>query len=458
MIGKSPRRDEPELFRPLLSDFIDMSHELVLLSEKIDWSYFEREFSPLYSRTGKAAMPVRLMVGCLLLKHMYNLGDETLARAWVMNPYMQYFCGEAFFQHRFPCDPSDFVHFRKRIGEGGVEKIFGHSVRLFGKRAEESLMVSDTTVQGNNTEFPTDAGQYKKVVDGCRRIASREKVVQRQSYTRVSRQLLRDCYNAKNPRRRKKASSSLRKLRTIAGRVVRELERSLSPEGLKRNGELLALYKRVLTQRRSDRDKVYSLHKPYTACIAKGKAAVPYEFGNKVGIVSTAMEQIIVAVKAFCGNPNDGNTIEPLLEQMESNGIKLPERLSYDRGCRGKKTVKGVMILTPGVPKKSDTASERRRKRHPSRRRAAIEPLIGHLKYDHRMKENYLWGSSSPTINAMLAAAAWNLKKLMRELADKHRRALLCLLGLRFRWRNDQYRMLLVVENVLCKERLFNIR
>lgn len=76
MIGKSPRCDEPELFRPLLSDFIDMSHELVLLSEKIEWSYFEREFSPLYSRTGKAAMPVRLMVGCLLLKHMYNLGGR----------------------------------------------------------------------------------------------------------------------------------------------------------------------------------------------------------------------------------------------------------------------------------------------------------------------------------------------------------------------------------------------
>lgn len=136
MIGKSPRRDEPELFRPpLLSDFIDMSHELVLLSERIDWSYFEREFSPLYSRTGKPAMPVRLMVGCLLLKHMYNLGDETLASAWVMNAYMQYFFGEAFFQHRFPCDPSDFVHFRRRIGEGGVEKIFRHNVSLFGKRA-----------------------------------------------------------------------------------------------------------------------------------------------------------------------------------------------------------------------------------------------------------------------------------------------------------------------------------
>ena len=374
---KIPRRDEPELFRPLLSDFTDMSHELVLLSERIDWSYFEREFSPLYSRTGKPAMPVRLMVDCLLLKHMYNLGDETLASAWVMNAYMQYFCREAFFQHRFPCDPSDFVHFRRRIGEGGVEKIFRHNVSLFGKRAEENLMVSDTMVQ---------------------------------SYVRMSRQLLRDCYNARNPRRRKKASSSLRKLRTIAGRVVRELER---------NGERLELYRRVPAQRCSDKDKVHSLHKPYTSCIAKGKAAVPYEFGNKVGIVSTAKEQIIVAVKAFRGNPNDGNTIEPLLELMESYGIKLPERLAYDRGCRGKRTIKEVRILTPGSQRKGDTVSERR---------AAIEPLIGHL----RQKENYLCGSSSPTVNAMLAAAAWNLKKLMRELVDRHRRALLCLWRLVF--------------------------
>lgn len=187
-------------------------------------------------------------------------------------------------------------------------------------------------------------------------------------------------------------------------------------------------------------------YKPYTACIAKGKAAVPYEFGNKVGIVSTAREQIIVAVKAFRGNPNDGNTIEPLLEQIESNGIKFPERLAYDRDCKGKGTIKGVRILTPGSPRKGDTAPERRRKRHPFRRRAAIEPLIGHLKHDHRMKENYLCGSSSPTVNAMLAAAAWNLKKLMRELVDRHRRALLCLLGLCLRWRADQYRMLFVVE------------
>ena len=124
MLGKSPQQHQKDLFSPLLLDFIDQKHELVLLANRIDWKHFENTFSSLYSRTGQPAMPIRLMVGCLLLKRLYNLGDETLAKAWVMNPYMQYFCGQAHFQHRFPCDPSDFVHFRKRIGEEGVELLF----------------------------------------------------------------------------------------------------------------------------------------------------------------------------------------------------------------------------------------------------------------------------------------------------------------------------------------------
>jgi IS5 family transposase len=109
-----------------------MNHEMVLLADKIDWKYFEETFSGYYSNTGQPGMPIRLMVGCLMLKRLENLGDETLAQAWIMNPYMQYFCGEAHFQHKFPCDPSDLVHFRKRIGEAGIEKIFAYSVRLHG--------------------------------------------------------------------------------------------------------------------------------------------------------------------------------------------------------------------------------------------------------------------------------------------------------------------------------------
>jgi len=135
-----------------------------------------------------------------------------------------------------------------------------------------------------------------------------------------------------------------------------------------------------------------------------------------VGIISTAKRQIIVAVKAFMGNPHDSKTIEPLLEQMEANGRKLPEEIAYDRGGRGRKEIRGVKILTPGKPLKADTPWQKAKKRKPFRRRAAIEPLIGRLKKDHRMQDNFLWGRASSTVNAMLAATAWNLRKLMKEL------------------------------------------
>lgn len=195
MLGKSKNQNQRDFFQPLLSDFINDGHVLVLLSEKIDWNYFENEFSPLYSNVGQPSMPIRLMVGCLLLKRIYNLGDETLAEAWIMNPYMQYFCGKAYFQHRFPFDPSDFVHFGKRIGEDGIEKIFFYSVNMHGPKAKEGIVLSDTTVQENNISFPTDAKLAKKVIDKCNKIAQREGVDQRQSYVRKSKQLVRESYN-----------------------------------------------------------------------------------------------------------------------------------------------------------------------------------------------------------------------------------------------------------------------
>jgi len=428
MIGKSPNQNEAELFRPLLKDFIDMNHQLVLLADKIDWSYFEKEFAPLYSNTGCPSMPIRLMVGCMMLKHMYNLGDETLAEAWVMNPYLQYFTGAAFFEHKFPCDPSDFVHFRKRIGESGFRKIFEYSVKLFGKKAEEPLVVSDTTVQGNNTTFPTDARLYKKVIDGCNKIARTEEIAQRQTYTKTGKELLRATYNSEHPKRHKKAVAAKRKLRTIAGRQVRELERQMTEDQRATYEEKLEIYNRILVQTRHSKDKVYSIHKPQTACIAKGKASHMYEFGQKVGMILTAKSQVIVAIKAFEGNPHDSKTIEPLLEQLVSGNRKLPETLAYDRGGRGAKEVMGVKVITPGKPRKSDTAYDRKKKRHPFRRRAGIEPVFSHLKADHRMQDNFLSGRESASINAMLAATGWNLKKMMKDLAKKSAKTLFILL------------------------------
>ena len=303
-----------------------------------------------------------------------------------MNPYMQYFTGEAHFRHRFPCNPSDFVHFRHSIGEEGIEKIFAHSVKMHGKAAEGKVEMSDTTVQENNTTFPTDAKLAKKVIDKCNTIAKREKVSQRQNYKRVSKQLVRDSYNAKHPRRNKKAKKARRKLKTIAGRLIRELERKL-PEGkLGAYKEELVLYERAIRQKRYDKNKIYSLHKPYTTCIAMGKTHKQYEFGNKAGLTATMKDRIIItAIDAFTGNPHDSKTIEPLLNQSERLLGHVPEEIVYDRGERGRSKIGKTTIRTPKPPLKKDNAYQRRKKRKKFRKRAGIEPVIGHLKKHFRM-------------------------------------------------------------------------
>ena len=419
MVGKSPIQNQKEIFQPMLVEFIDMSHELVLLAHKIDWKYFEKSFSKYYSNTGQPSMPIRFMVGSLLLKRLYNLGDETLAQAWVMNPYMQYFCGESHFRHKFPCDPSDFVHFRKRIGEEGIESIFIHSVELHGSRARSKMVLSDTTVQENNVTFPTDAKLSKKIIDKVHKIASKENIEQRQSYKRVSKNLVRTTYNSNHPKRKKNAIKAQKKLKTIAGRVVRELAQKLPEEVLQNYESELLLYQKALNQKKADKNKIYSLHKPYTACIAKGKAHKQYEFGNKVGIMVNPKNMVILAVQSYEGNPHDSKTIEPLLDQMKTNLNYQPEEVVYDRGGRGRTTINGVTISTPRLPLKRDSRYQRIKKRKKFRRRAAIEPVIGHLKKNFRMEQNYLIDSKSPKINAMLAVTGWNLKKLMKKLKQE---------------------------------------
>lgn len=423
MIGKLPGKGQRELFRPMLEDFIDMKHELALLSKKIDWSYFEREFSIYYSAKGAPSVPIRLMVGCLMLKHMYNLGDERIPEYWVRDVYFQYFCGSVHFEHKFPFDPSDFVHFRNRVGEEGIAKIFAYSVKLHGVEVSRKsrFVLSDTTVQENNTTFPTDAKLCKKVIDKCNAIAQKEGITQRQRYTRESKQLVRDTYNSKHPKRAKKARKAKKRLKTIANTQLRELERKMSEIQKKKYENDFDLYKRAVNQQKEDANKVYSLHKPFTRCIAKGKPHKPYEFGNKVGLITTGKKgkKIITAIQAFVETPFDGHTIEPLLNQMENNNLKLPEELAYDRGGKGKSQIKGVKIITPDKPKMSDTNYQRQQKRKKCRARAAIEPIIGHLKTDLRMEQNYLLGEKGIQINAFMAATAWNLKKMMEKLKNE---------------------------------------
>lgn len=423
MLGKLPIKGQCDIFRPMLEDFINMNHELALLSQAIDWSYFEREFSPYYSDKGAPSVPIRLMVGCLLLKHMYNLGDDRLPEYWVRDAYFQYFCGGIFFEHKFPFDPSDFVHFRNRVGTSGIEKIFSYSVKMHSNELPRlsKLVLSDTTVQENNTTFPTDSKLCKKVIDKCNKIAEQEGIKQRRRYTRERKQLVRDTYNGKHPKRAKQARKAQRRLKTIANTLLRELERKMDEQQRLQYEGKLSLYKQAVNQKRNDKDKIYSLHKPFTRCIAKGKPHKPYEFGNKVGLIVTGKKgrKIIIAIKAFIENPFDGHTIEPLLEQMEANKLKLPDELIYDRAGKGQAEIKGVSILTPAKAKAADTNYQKQQKRKKFRARAGIEPIIGHLKTDFRMERNYLSGEKGIQINALMAASAWNLKKLMEKLKEK---------------------------------------
>jgi len=314
-----------------------MKYELVLLAQRIDWESVEKEFSVYYPYMGRPAVPIRKMVGSMILKQMYNIGDETFVSRWIENPYWQYFCGETFFQYDKPFDPSEFVHFHKRIGEVGAQKILKLSISLFDTReVHEKEVLIDTTVQEKNITFPTDSKLHKKIIEGCRKIAEKEGILLRQSYKRTVKQLMIDHWFREHPKKRKKANAAARKLKTIAGRLVRDVERGLDDiDRLICYDERLWLYYRVLGQKRDDNNKLYSFHAPEVKCISKGKEHKSYEFGNKSSFVLTKKSGIVVGAMAFEDNIYDGHTLEPQLAQVEDLLGRLPETALVDRGCKG---------------------------------------------------------------------------------------------------------------------------
>jgi len=420
MIGKTEKNPQLNVFRVPLVSVINMKHELVELSRRIEWESVVKDFEGYYHHTGRPAVPVRKMVGSMLLKQMYNLSDESFVDRWIENPYWQYFCGETYFQFEKPFDPSEFVHFRKRIGESGAEKLLKLSIGLFeASQVNEKEVLIDTTVQEKNITFPTDAKLHKKIIQGCWKISKKEGINLRQSYSRTVSQLVIEQRFREHPRRRKKAMAAARKLKTIAGRLVREIERNLEErEMLGAYDEQLWLYYRVLGQKRDSKNKLYSFHEPNVSCISKGKDHKRYEFGNKSGIVLTRNSGIIVGAKAFEGNPYDGHTLEPQLLQVKDLLGSLPKKALVDRGYKGRKEILGVEIKRPESGK-GKTPYEKSRERKRFRRRASIEPIIGHLKHDHRMLRNYLKGVEGDMINTILAATAFNLMKKLRGIREE---------------------------------------
>ena len=170
------------------------------------------------------------MVGLLILKHVRNLSDESVVEQWSENNYYQYFCGQQEFAPSTPCASSELVHFRHRIGIASCELILKESIRIFGKDGDEKNLSADTTVQEKNITYPTDNKLHRKIIKKCRKIAKAEGIKLRQTYTHTLKKLGIEQRFSRHPKNKKKAKSVNRKVKTIAGRLVRELECKL-PQG-----------------------------------------------------------------------------------------------------------------------------------------------------------------------------------------------------------------------------------
>lgn len=404
------------LFKTRLKQIVSCDHPLYQLSQKIDWSVFEQEFGSLYvENVGRPGKAIRLLVGLHYLKYTYSESDESVVERFLENPYWQYFCGFEYFQHEMPIDPSSLTRWRKRVGSEGMEKLLAETVetakrgKLLTRRDAQRVNV-DTTVQEKAIAFPTDARLYYKMLRSLVKAARERGIELRQSYERVGKKALARQGRYRHARQMKRAGRETRKLKTYLGRVSRDIQRKAAKPDKELHKEL-ELAQRLLKQQRHDKGKLYSIHAPEVECIAKGKAHKPYEFGCKVSMVSTSKSNWIIGINALHGNPYDGHTLKEALGQAKRILGWQPDNAYCDRGYRGNTgRIDETQIHIVGKRKKSISRSGWRW----FRRRAAIEPMFGHLKADNRMDRNHLNGKDGDRINAILSGCGYNMRKLLR--------------------------------------------
>ena len=412
------RSKQHDLFRSELAHIISPGHPLVKLSKVVDWKRLDDVFGETYCPdNGRPAISTRLMVALHYLKYTYNLSDDDVVQGWLENPYWQYLSGMKFFQHRMPINPSSMTRWRSRIGEAGSEEFLketiGAGLRMKAITKSQLRRINvDTTVQEKDIRFPTDARLYDRARQRLVDTAKEEEIELRQNYNRLSKHLVHQQSRYAHARQLKRARRCTGKLKTYLGRVIRDIERKC-PEPDESLVSLLQVGKRIVTQKRDDKNKVYSVHEPDVDCISKGKAHKRYEFGCKVSVAATSRGGWFVGALAFAGNPYDGHTLSRTLEQMRRLSI-LPEHVFVDQGYRGHDYAGDCCLVHVDKRRRGRIARSMWRW---MKRRAAIEPGIGHLKREHRMDRNRLKGVIGDRINALLSAAGMNFRKLLKFLS-----------------------------------------
>lgn len=415
-----PKQDEPQddLFKTELRQIIDHTHPLVRLAAVVEWERMDEFFGATYCECiGRPAISTRLMVALQYLKYTFDLSDEDTVAGWVENPYWQYLSGMQHFEHELPIDPSSMTRWRKRVGEEGAEELLKATIesglKMKAVKVTQLERVNvDTTVQEKHVRFPTDARLYDRARE-CLVAAAEERCVKlRQSYRRNSKHLLFQQSRYTHAKQYRRARRCTKRLRTYLGRVIRDIERKL-PHRDEQLSELLTVSRRIHEQKKEDHGKVYSVHAPEVECISKGKAHKRYEFGCKVSVAATSRGGWFVGAHALHGNPYDGHTLAGAMDQVVRIIGREPEQAFVDRGYRGHDYVGNADIHVDRLRRGGIAKSLW----HWMKRRAAIEPGIGHLKHGHRMDRNRLKGQEGDMMNAIMSAAGMNFSKLLKHAA-----------------------------------------
>ena len=423
--------------QPKLSDFINLRHPLVVMADNMNWQPFEAYWSQLFGTAGgPLASSGRRVAGLFMLKHMEALSDEGLVEAWVSNPYYQYFCGETHFQHQAPIDPATLVKWRKRLGEEGMEwmltTVLDSALNAGAvKRGSLAHVCVDSTVMEKNITYPTDSALLLKVLQKMVALMRDNGLPVRQSYARVAPRLAQKIGRYAHAKQFKRMRRSLKKLSTLTGRVMRELERQLGqlPDDVQERAEALILQAHQLRHQAANpksKNKLYSLHEPEVDCISKGKARKRYEFGTKVGITCTQKEGFVVGIRSFGGNPYDGHTLDELLQQAQTLTDVEIKTVAVDLGYRGRHATKAQVIHRG---KKLNKGQKKR-----LRRRSMLEAMIGHMKSDGLLDLCHLKGRLGDAIHAILCGVGHNLRQLYNFWVEKLLNLLFTLLNGLLNW------------------------
>ena len=449
-----PQPDQTaDFFRQPLAEMIDLHHPLAVLASRLPWAQIEAALAPHFARqaregravaqddlfgpsvqvaggavaaAGRPRLPIRLMASLLYLKHANKLSDEELVQRWAENVVWQHFSGMRFYEPRLPCDATQIGRFRTAIGEAGVEELLKATIdtavtsRAIGPAEFERLIV-DTTVQEKAIAHPVDSRLLEIARHKVVTAAKRAGIALKQTFVREGKALRRKAGGYAHAKQFKRLKKTVKRQRTILGIVLREVGRKIKQmpqvpaEALTALHDLMQRAERIRTQQPKDKNKLYAMHAPEVECIGKGKARKPYEFGVKVSVAVTHRQGLMVGARSFTGNPYDGHTLAEQLEQVtiltEDTG-RSPKQVVVDLGFRGVDAHNpGVEIIHRGRFKSLTSAHRRWLKR-----RQAVEPAIGHLKHDNGMDRCWLKGSMGDALHAVLCAAGYNIRWLLRAI------------------------------------------